>query len=213
MNGVDQSKAQSDLGRALRDAASRGDVAAIARSIATAEGKAAIDSVDGQGQSALLLAIQRGHDQAAIALIDAGADINRQAANQDTPWLLAGASGRTAALKRMLATGKVDYAKRNRYGGNALIPACERGHVETVRLLVTESKIDLDHVNNLGWTALIEAVILGDGGKRHVATVRALVDAGARRDIGDRQGVTPLQHAQSRGYKEMVAILSERAAK
>ena len=82
-----------------------------------------------------------------------GADINAEAANQDTPWLLAGALGRTEMLAAMLDTGKVDYAMRNRYGGNALIPACERGHVETVRLLLERSKIDVNHINNLGWTA------------------------------------------------------------
>ena len=69
----------------------------------------------------------------------------------------------------------------------------------------------LDHVNNLGWTALIEAVILGDGGPRHVETARALVEAGANANIADRQGVTPLQHARQRGYGAMIAIL-ERAA-
>ena len=68
----------------------------------------------------------------------------------------------------------------------------------------------LDHVNNLGWTALIEAVILGDGGPRHVATVRALVDAGADVGLADRQGITPLRHARARGYGEIAAIL-ERA--
>ncbi len=65
----------------------------------------------------------------------------------------------------------------------------------------------LDHVNNLGWTALIEAVILGDGGKRHVETVRALLAAGANRNLADTQGVTPLRHARARGYTAMVALL------
>ena len=51
---------------------------------------AAIDAVDSANQSALLIAIQRGQDAAAIALIDAGADINLQASNHDSPWLLAG---------------------------------------------------------------------------------------------------------------------------
>ena len=37
----------------------------------------------------------------------------------------------------------------------------------------------MDHVNNLGWTALIEAVILGDGGARHTRIVAALIKAGA----------------------------------
>jgi len=43
-------------------------------------------------------------------------------------------------------------------GGNALIPACERGHIDTVTVLLT-TKIDVNHVNNLGWTCLLEAVI------------------------------------------------------
>ena len=56
-----------------------------------------------------------------------------------------------------------DLASTNRYGGTALIPAAERGHVETVRRLI-EAGVDVDHVNKLGWTALLEAIILGDGG-------------------------------------------------
>jgi ankyrin repeat protein len=50
-----------------------------------------------------------------------------------------------------------DLASTNRYGGTALIPACHYGHVEVVyRLLKT--RINVDHVNRLGWTALLEAV-------------------------------------------------------
>ena len=79
----------------------------------------------------------------------------------------------------MLDQGRVDYAKRNRFGGNALIPACERGHLETVRLLLARSKIDVDHVNNLGWTALLEAVFLGNGGERHQEIIRLLLQHGA----------------------------------
>ena len=65
----------------------------------------------------------------------------------------------------------------------------------------------LDHMNNLGWTALIEAVVLGAGGPDHVKRVRDLVKAGADRTIADRDGVTPLQHATARSYDAIVAIL------
>lgn len=75
-----------------------------------------------------------------------------------------------------------DLTLRNRYGGVSVIPAAERGHVDYVRWVATTG-IDLDHVNDLGWTALLEAVILGDGGPRHVEVVRALLDAGADRTI------------------------------
>ena len=89
----------------------------------------------------------------------------------------------------------------------ALIPASDRGHVEYVRAILAETEIDVDHVNRLGWTALLEAVILGDGGPDHVEIVRLLLDAGADRSIADRDGVTALEHARERGYDELVALL------
>ena len=92
------------------------------------------------------------------------------------------------------------------YEGTALIAAAHLGHHDVVARLV-EGGAPLDHVNNLAWTALIEAVVLGDGGSDHIKTVQILVDAGADKSIGDRDGVTPLQHAMSRGYAEMIKIL------
>ena len=59
----------------------------------------------------------------------------------------------------------------------------------------------------MGWTALIEAVVLGNGGPDHVATLRILVDAGANVSITDRDGQNPLALARARGFAEMVRIL------
>ena len=92
------------------------------------------------------------------------------------------------------------------YDGTALIAAAHLGHAEVVRRLIAAGA-PLDHVNNLGWTALIEAVILGDGGPDHQAVVAALVQAGADRNIADRSGVTPLDHARHRGYAEIIDLL------
>jgi ankyrin repeat protein len=135
-------------------------------------------------------------------LIEAGADVNAKDTIQDTPFLFAGAEGRDAILRLILATGKANLRDTNRYGGVALIPAAHHGHPSTVRILL-DTDIDIDHVNNLGWTALIEAVILSDGGPVHQEIVGLLVDAGADREIADRDGVTPLEHARRRGFKEM----------
>ena len=112
-----------------------------------------------------MLAVKNDRLAAAVLLIEAGGNINAQAANMDSPWLLAGALGRTEMVRHMIPRGP-DFSLRNRFGGNALIPACERVHVDTVKLLLT-TKIDVNHVNNLGWTCLLEIVILGDGGARH----------------------------------------------
>jgi len=95
----------------------------------------------------------------------------------------------------------------NRYGGTALIPACHYGHLDTVQLLLGTA-IDVDHVNRLGWTALLEAVILGDGGPRHVEIVRLLLAHKADPNIADRDGVTPLAHARRRGYTLMADLIA-----
>ena len=192
--------------QALLTAATRDDAAGVKAAL---DAGAAIDASDDHGQTALLFAVQSGDADLARHLIGRGADINAEAANHDTPWLLAGALGRTEILAAMLDTGKVDYTIRNRYGGNALIPACERGHVETVRLLLDRSKIDVDHINNLSWTALLEAVILSDGGQRHIEIVRMLLAAGADPNIADKDGVSPLQHAQDRRYDAIAAMIRD----
>ena len=184
----------------LLDAAQAGNLDGVRSAI----GKGAdLDARTEQGRTALLLAIRANHVEVASALIAAGADVNAKDANRDTPFLYAGAEGRDAILKLILATGKADLKDTNRYGGTALIPAADRGHVETVRLLLG-TEIDVDHVNDLGWTALLEAVILGDGGPDHQKIVDLLVEAGAK-NIPDREGNTPLDHARQRGFNEMVA--------
>lgn len=164
-----------------------------------------LEKRDGQGRTALLLAVAGNHVAAAKSLLAAGASPNTQADNRDTPWLLAGASGRSEIVSAMLPL-KPDLTIRNRFGGNALIPACERAHVETVKLLLT-SGIDVNHVNDLGWTCLLEIVILGDGGPRHREVAKLVLDAGADPNIADREGVSPLAHARRRGQVAVARLI------
>lgn len=195
-------------GRPLLEAAARGDAAAVGRMLA---GGAAPDPVDEMKRTPLLLAVEGNHLEAARTLMAGGANINAQAANMDTPWLLAGASGRTEMLRLMMPL-EPDLSIRNRYGGNALIPACERGHVETVKLLLT-TKINVDHVNNLGWTCLLEIVIFGDGSARYQEITRLVLGAGADPNLADKKGVTALAHARSKGQTEVARIIAERGGK
>lgn len=188
----------------LLAAAKAGHAAEVSRLIAAVTD---LNARDAQGQTPLLLAVAGNHVAVARALLAAGADLNAQAANRDTPWLLAGASGRSEIIAAMLPL-KPDLSIRNRYGGNALIPACERAHVETVRLLLT-SGIDLDHVNDLGWTCLLEIVILGDGGPRHQEVAKLVLDAGANPNLADKDGVTPLAHARQRNQRAVAALIEK----
>ena len=143
-------------------------------------------------------------------LVAGGADPNALDAQRYDIVTIAAVRGDVLTLRRALALGGSPRSVTSPYDGTALIAAAHLGHVEVVRILV-EAGAPLDHVNNLGWTALLEAVILGNGGARHVAVLRMLVDAGAAAGIADRQGVTPLAHAQARGYAEMVKILEDAA--
>ena len=114
-------------------------------------------------------------------------------------------------LRIALEGGGNPKAITSRYDGTALIAAAHLGHAEVVRLLIAAGA-PLDHVNNLKWTALIESIVLGDGGKNHTDTLRALVDAGANVNIPDGSGSTPIRLARNRGYREMVAILEKAGA-
>jgi ankyrin repeat protein len=188
----------------LLDAVTGNDVDAAQIQILLSRG-ADIDARDEAGRTALLIATHGNRIDVARALIEAGADVNAKDRINDSPYLYAGARGHLEILKMTLAHG-ANLKSTNRYGGTALIPAAERGHVDTVRTLI-EAGVDVDHVNNLGWTALLEAIILGDGSERHQRIVNLLVKAGADINLADRDGVKPLQHARSRGYREIEAIL------
>jgi len=189
--------------RGLHAAAASGDVAAIRRLAAAGE---KLDARDGNGRTPLHVAAFRGQIDAIRTLIGAGADPGLFDNQRYDAVTIVAVDDDVPALKALLAAGASAKLTTSRYDGTALIAAAHLGHDGIVRELIVAGA-PLDHVNNIGWTALIEAVILGDGGKRHVETVRALLAAGADRNRADRQGVTPLQHARARGYGAMVALL------
>ncbi len=189
---------------ALLAAASSGDANQAAAALAAG---APIESTDSNRRTPLLLAAANDRVEVARLLVGLGADPDAQDDRQDSAWLVTGVTGSVAMLETLLAAHP-DLKLRNRFGGVSVIPASERGHVEYVRRVV-KTGIDVNHVNDLGWTALLEAVILGKGTEAWQQIVRVLLAAGADPSLADRDGVTPLQHAQKRGYDEIAAILRE----
>lgn len=192
----------------LVGAAEAGDMTALRRLL---DAGVPVDGRDARRRTALLAATHANRIDAARLLIERGADVNAKDEIQDSPFLYAGAQGRLEILRMTLVAG-ADLKSTNRYGGTALIPAAHHGHVETVRELL-KTKIDVDHVNRLGWTALLEAIILGDGGAAHTEIVRLLVAHGARLQLADAQGVTPLAHAEQRGQHAIAEILRRAGAR
>ncbi|QCI62905.1 ankyrin repeat domain-containing protein [Phreatobacter stygius] len=192
--------------RGLHAAAAGGDAAAIRR---LKQAGADANARDAAGRTPLHVAAFLARHEAMRALVEAGADPRALEHRHYDIVTIAAVADDVATLKLALALGADARAITSPYDGTALIAAAHLGHDGVVRDLI-KAGAPLDHVNNLGWTALIEAVILGRGGPRHVATVKALVEAGARRDLADRQGRTPLDLARARGYQAMVEILERR---
>lgn len=192
----------ADPDAALLQAAAEGDADAVATALRAG---ADIEARDEHDRTALLLAATYDHVAAAGVLVAMGADPDALDDRHDTPWLVTGVTGSVAMLEALLPAHP-DLTIRNRYGGLSPIPASERGHVAYVRRVV-QTDVDIDHVNDLGWTALLEAVILGDGGPDHQEIVRILLKAGADPRIADGDGVTPLEHAEQRGYDEIAGSL------
>lgn len=195
--------APSPADLALLDAAGRGDADAVRAALADG---ARTEARDADGRTPLLRAALADRVEAARVLVAAGADVNAQDARQDSAWLVTGVTG-SVAMMRALLPGRPDLRLTNRFGGVSVIPASERGHVDYVRAVLAETDTDVDHVNRLGWTALLEAVILGDGGRTHQEVVEVLLAAGADPLLPDGDGVTARAHAERRGFTGIAAVL------
>jgi len=188
----------------LHAAAANGDVAEIERLIAAGERPNLQDS---NSRTPLHVAVYRKHHAAARALLRLGANPNAFDAQSYDIVTIAAVQNDVEMLKFALEGGASARNTTSPYDGTALIAAAHLGYAEVVRLLIAHNA-PLDHVNRLGWTALLEAVVLGNGGPGHVATVEVLVKAGADTEIKDRQGATALTHARRCGYGDIVKILA-----
>ena len=190
-------------------AVSRGDEGAVRGLLAGGE---RVDGHDGHGRTALHVAAYRSRMEIMRVLVTAGANPNALERDRYDIVTIAAVANHLPVLEVALQLGCSAKNVTSRYDGTALIAAAHLGHAEVVRMLI-RAGAPLDHVNNLGWTALIESIVLGDGGTRHTDTLRALVEAGANVNLADRSGRTPLALARERGHGAMVRILVAAAAR
>ncbi|MEJ9229991.1 ankyrin repeat domain-containing protein [Peribacillus butanolivorans] len=201
-------KGEIDVNEQLIQAAERKETDTIRRLIK--EG-VDINSQDSQGRTATMIATYNNDVETAKVLIKAGADVNILDDMKNNPFLYAGAEGYIEILKFTIEAG-ADPTITNRYGGTALIPASEHGYVDVIKELLTKTDIDVNHVNNLGWTALMEAIVLNNGGEKQQQAIQLLIEHGADVNIADNNNITSLQHAREKDFKEIEQILVESGA-
>lgn len=186
-------------------AAHEGDVAMIERLVA--EG-ADVNARDARGRTPAHVAAFASEDDALRALAEAGADMNALEHRAYDVVTIAAVADDPELMSLAIELGNDPGLTTSPYDGTALIAAAHLGHAEVVRRLI-DAGAPLDHINNLHWTAVMEAVVLGDGGQDHQAVLDALLTAGADRSLADRDGVTPLEHAEARGFAEMAERLRQ----
>ncbi len=193
----------------LHQAALSGRTAEVEKALARGE---AVDARDDHGRTPLHVAAYRRQHEMMRALVAAGADPNALEDDAYDIVTIAAVANDPETLRLALKLGARPGNVTSPYEGTALIAAAHLGHVEVVKILI-DAGAPLDHVNNLRWTALIESIVLGDGGPAHVETLRSLVEAGADVNLADGQGRTPLELARARGYAAMVRILENAGAR
>lgn len=155
----------------------------------------------------LIAAAYANDVEAARLLIEAGADVNAKDQTTQSAYLISTSEvGDDPALLELMLANGADVDAKDSYNGTGLIRAADRGFTVIVARLL-ETDIEIDHVNRLGWTALLEAIILGGGDPAHTEVVRLLVEAGADANLADGQGVPPLAHAEQQGFEDIAAIL------
>jgi uncharacterized protein len=132
------SASMGSVAQSLHQAAAQGNAQAVHALLAQGVN---LEARNPAGATALLVATHHNHVDVARVLMEAGADVNAQDLIQDSPYLYAGARGFNGILK-MTLEHRADLKSTNRFGGTALIPAAERGHVQTVQMLIALDRID-----------------------------------------------------------------------
>ncbi|ELX8380523.1 ankyrin repeat domain-containing protein [Providencia vermicola] len=165
-----------------------------------------INTTNRQGRTAIVNASLNKHYECVTFLINAGADINKQDQTCFNPFLLS-CLNNDLTLLRIVLPAKPNLDLLTRFGGVGITPASEKGHVDIVRELLEKTDINVNHTNFVGWTPLLEAIVLNDGGEKQQQIVKILLEHGANPHMTDKYGKKPLELAREKGYHEIAELL------
>ncbi|XP_011303261.1 kinase D-interacting substrate of 220 kDa isoform X2 [Fopius arisanus] len=165
----------------------------------------AIDDRDENASTALIYASSKGKIQFVRELINHGADVNAEDADNWTALLCASKEGHTDVCLELLDHGG-DLEHRDMGGWTALMWATYKGRLVTVKFLLSRGA-DVHahgnyHISSLLWAS----------GRGYTDIVRELIAYGAKVNVGDKYGTTALVWASRKGNLEIVDVLLKAGA-
>jgi ankyrin repeat protein len=166
------------------------------------DGRVMIESMSSSRETALPLAVRRGYDEMVALLLEWGADADTRDI-YDGPPLLRAADENSLECVRILVEHGVDYQFRDFHGRGILHGCANHGRSTIMRYLLENLKdLDPNTQGDRGETPLHDAVF-----RNTEAVARVLLEYGARTDIRDRHGKTPLRMARDANLDKLFDLL------
>jgi cytohesin len=147
--------------------------------------------------------VDKGHIDAARALIEHGADVNAKESKGGQTALMWAAANRYPEIVKLLVNSGADVRARSKGDFTPLLFAAQQGDVESGRTLLQAGADANDGTKKNGMTALMIATASG-----HTDFSILLIDKGANPNAADQNGYTALHHAATgRNRADLVKAL------
>jgi ankyrin repeat domain-containing protein 50 len=161
------------------------------------------NAMDLDKTTALFNAAENGSAQLVSMLVLSGAHVDIFTSNHFTPLIVASAHGHLEVVRFLVLEAKASLDLEHPDGVTPLMYASAAGHVEIVRFLISAGA-NVNAVHSMGGTALLEVAALSEWTSNIEQTMTALIAAGARTDVSDNEGITPIISASAVGNHQAV---------
>ena len=193
------------------------------------DGAANLNELDPNGDTPLMVAVNRGHIEVVETLIELDANVNIANMMGWTALIYACRNGNVAIASTLILNGNVNVNHADTRQMTALMYACNDGHLNVVSTLIREGNVDVNQTDHIGWTALMHAVdvchgymelrcndcqVVGSdpGNCTSIAIIRILISFGANVNHFSHNRTTPLIMTAWKGCDAVLMILIVKGA-
>uniref|UniRef100_A0A6U3Q8H2 Uncharacterized protein n=2 Tax=Ditylum brightwellii TaxID=49249 RepID=A0A6U3Q8H2_9STRA len=202
-SGADASNTRTDGITALMTASVGGHADAVEVLLENGADPRATDS---DGLNPLMNAAENGTVAVLKLLVDGAGDggdvkyVDTISTTGFTPLIIASAHGHTDAVGYLITEANANVNQIHPENGvTPLMYAAASGHVDVMKVLLEDGKVDIDQLHSNKGSALLEAATGGAS-----EAISFLIEKGAKFDLIDDDGVTPLMAVASQGHLDGV---------